>query len=49
MIRLSAQEDNKYNTATLESYQDQNIMIKSRRAPDAVTSVDAGGNVNGIE
>lgn len=49
MIRLSAREDNKYNTATLESYQEQNIMVKSHRDATGVTSVDATGNVNGIE
>ena len=49
MIRLSAQEDSKYNTATLESYQEQNIMAKSRHAAGGATSVDATGNVSGIE
>ncbi len=48
MIKLSAQEDNKYNTATLESYQEQNTMVKSHRTPDNVTSVDANGSLNGI-
>ena len=49
MIRLSAQEDNKYNTATLENYQEQNIMVKSRRAVDGSTPVDTSGNFSGIE
>ena len=49
MIRLAGQEDNKYNTATLENYQEQNIMVKSRRAAPGATSVDAIGNVSGIE
>ena len=49
MIRLAGKEDNKYNTATLENYQEQNIMIKSRRAVGGSTLVDASGNVNGIE
>lgn len=49
MIRLAGQEDNKYNTATLESYQEQNVMVKSRRASDGVTQVDVIGNVSGIE
>lgn len=49
MIRLSAQEDNKYNTATLESYQEQNSIVKAHRGAGAVTSVDASGDVKSIE
>ena len=49
MIKLAGQEDTKYNTATLENYQEQNIMVKSRRTQDGATSVDASGDVTGIE
>lgn len=49
MIRLAGQEDARYNTATLENYQEQNIMVKSRRTQDGATTAGASADVTGLE
>ncbi len=46
MIRLANKEDERYNTAVLEGYQDQNMLVKDRRTQVLQNGgVDENGNV----
>ncbi len=46
MIHLADKEDNNYNAAMLENYQDQNAIVKAHRSTsDMSVGVDASGNV----
>ena len=46
MIKLANKEDAKYSTAVLEGYEEQNSMIKERRAQNI--RVDEFGDIVGV-
>lgn len=49
MIRLANAEDNRYNTATLQDYQEQEMYVKSQRLEHKDQSKADAGNVLDLE